>query len=111
MSKYKWSELQENECQLFYDCKIGKDYLCVLALKKYPERFFCNYTKEGMGTVTVMDKSFNDRQRKKEEKSGAIKMGISNMPNTVRILESKDIEYLKRKLVTAYENGLVEIKC
>ena len=108
MSKnnYKWV-YGENDCQNFYDVYIGdgKDYLCVYAHKKYPDVWMAMYTKNGHD-VTLLDKTFNDRQRKKDIKNG---IGCAGMPKTVRFLANKDPEYMMKKVVYAYEHDLLEI--
>lgn len=56
------------------------------------------------------NKTFNDKQRKKESKNGAIKLWY-NMPNKIQILSSNDPEYMKKKVIYAYEHNLLEVDC
>lgn len=47
---------------------------------------------------------------KKESKNGAIKLW-DNMPNKIQILSSNDPEYMKEKVIYAYEHNLLEVDC
>lgn len=108
MSKnnYKWV-YGENDCQNYYEVNNGKgkDYLCVFANKKYPDVWMGMYIKNG-SDITLMDKTYNDRQRKKESKNGILR---DNIPRTVRVLSNKKPEYMMKKVEYAYEHGLLEI--
>lgn len=105
---YNWN-YGENDCQNYYEVKLGKDYLCIFAHKKYPDIWMGFYIKNGQD-ITVMDKTFNDRQRKKDEKNGIAPMsGDYPYPRTTRVLGSKDVEFMKRKIIWAYEHGLSEV--
>lgn len=95
----------ENDCQNYYDAYVGKDYLCVYALKKYPHNWYGMYIKDG-STITIMDKTFNERQRKKDQKNG-ITQGVN--PSVIKFLSSKDPEYMMQKVEYAYQNGKQEI--
>ena len=103
-NNYNWT-YRENDCQNYYDIELGKDYLCVYAHKKYPDVWMAMYTKNGHD-VTLLDKTFNDRQRKKDIKNG---IGCAGMPKTVRFLCNKDPEYMMKKIIYAYEHDLQEI--
>ena len=96
MSKrnYQW-EYGENDSQVYYDTYVGKDYLCVYANKAYPDTWMGMYETDKC-FITIMDKTFTARQRKK----GSL---------TTRILSSNNLEYIKKKLIWAYEHGLREI--
>lgn len=105
---YNWV-YGESDCQNYYEVKLGKDYLCVFAHKKYPEVWMGFYIKNGQD-VTVMDKTFNDRQRKKDEKNGITSMYDGYLyPRTTKLLGSKDVEFMKRKVIFAYEHELSEV--
>ena len=60
--------------------------------------------------VTIENKTFNDKQRKKESKNGTIKLR-DNMPSIIQILSSSDPEYMKEKVIYAYEHDLLEVDC
>ena len=47
MSKqtYNWT-YGENDCQNYYEVKLGKDYLCIYAHKKYPDIYMGMYIKD-----------------------------------------------------------------
>ena len=104
--KYNWN-YGENDCQNYYEVNNGeeKDYLCVFANKKYPDVWMGMYIKNG-SDITLMDKTFNDRQRKKESKNGVLR---DNIPRTVMVLSNKNPEYMMKKVEYAYEHGLLEI--
>ena len=104
---YNWT-YGENDCQNYYEVKLGKDYLCIYAHKKYPDIYMGMYIKDGMD-ITVMNKTFNDRQRKKDEKNSPVLYGDYPYPSTTRILGSKDVEFMKRKIIYAYEHNLNEV--
>lgn len=107
-NKYDWI-YGENACQNYYEVKLGKDYLCIFANKKYPDIWMGFYIKAGQD-VTVMDKTFNDRQRKKDKKNGIAPLsGGYFEPRTTRVLGNKDVDIMKRKIIYAYEHGLSEI--
>lgn len=107
-NNYNWT-YGENDCQNYYEVKFGKDYLCVFAHKKYPDVWMGFYIKNGQD-ITVMDKTFNDRQKKKDEKNGIVPMsGGYPYPRTTRVLGNKDVEFMKRKIIWAYEHGLSEV--
>lgn len=53
-----------------------------------------------------MDKTFNDRQRRKESKHSTL---IDNIPFRVRVLTYDNAEKMQKKLIYAYEHGLEEI--
>ena len=104
--KYNWN-YGENDCQNYYEVNNGKgkDYLCVFANKKYPDVWMGMYIKNG-SDITLMDKTFNDRQRKKESKNGILR---DNILKTVRVVSNKNPEYMMKKVEYAYEHGLLEI--
>lgn len=64
MNQYEW-KYGENNYQNYYDVKLGKDYLCVFANKSAPNIWLGTYIKYGCGSVTIANKTFNDKQRKK----------------------------------------------
>lgn len=109
MNQYEW-KYGENNYQNYYDVKLGKDYLCVFANKSAQNIWLGTYIKYGCGPVTIANKTFNDKQRKKESKNGAIKLW-DNMPNKIQILSSNDPEYMKEKVIYAYEHNLLEVDC
>lgn len=99
--EYVW-KYGENDNQKYYECYIGKDYLCVVANNWNPDIWFCIYEKQGIGTVTVMDRVYNRKMMKKYNVSEA------EAPlHGCQLLSGKkdDIEYLKRKLIHCYKNG------
>lgn len=102
---YEW-KYGENDSLKYYEVKFkkGKDYLCIYANKKYPDLWMGMYIKDGCD-VTLKDKTFNDRQRKKESKSGIL---MNNIPRTTRFL-SGNPDYMKKKIIWAYEHDLIEI--
>lgn len=107
-TKYEW-KYGENECQKYYDVKLGKDYLCIYANKKYPDVWMGMYIKNRLD-ITVMDKTFNNRQRKKDEKNGVSSItGRYLYPRVTKVLGNKDIEKMKRKIEYAYEHNLTEV--
>ena len=106
-NNYDWI-YGENDCQNYYEVKLGKDYLCVFAHKKYPDVWMGMYIKNGRD-ITVMDKTFNDRQRKKEEEEHIAPMMGYSYPRTVRCLSNKDAEVMKRKVIYAYEHDAEEV--
>lgn len=102
---YEW-KYGENDSLKYYEVKFkkGKDYLCIYANKKYPDLWMGMYIKDGCD-VTLKDKTFNDRQRKKESKSGIL---MNNIPKRTRFL-SGNSDYMKKKIIWAYEHDLIEI--
>lgn len=82
----------------------------MFANKSAPNIWLGTYIKYGYGPVTIANKTFNDKQRKKESKNGAIKLW-DNMPNKIQILSSNDPEYMKEKVIYAYEHNLLEVDC
>lgn len=109
MNQYEW-KYGENAYQKYYDVKLGKDYICVFANKSAPNIWLGTYIKYGCGSVTIANKTFNDKQRKKESKNGTIKLR-DNMPNKIQMLSSNDPEYMKKKVIYAYEHNLLEVDC
>ncbi|MCD7996427.1 MAG: hypothetical protein LUH21_04250 [Clostridiales bacterium] len=107
MEKYNWV-YGENDCQNYYEVKLDKDYLCVFANKKYPDVWMSFYIKAS-SDITIMDKTFNDKQRKKDEKNRHAPYGGYPFPSITRILSNKNPEYMKKKVIKCYENNLVEI--
>ena len=101
MNQYEW-KYGENNYQNYYDVKLGN--------KSAPNIWLGTYIKYGCGSVTIANKTFNDKQRKKESKNGAIKLWY-NMPNKIQILSSNDPEYMKKKVIYAYEHNLLEVDC
>lgn len=104
--EYTWT-YGENDCQNYYEVNNGKgkDYLCVFANKKYPDIWMGMYIK-GKIDITVMDKTFNDKERKKDEKNGIMQ---TTTPRTIRILAYKDHKKMQKKLIYAYEHDLEEV--
>lgn len=102
-NSYNWN-CGENESQLYWEVRRGKDYLCVFSHKKYPDVWLGFYIKNG-SDVTIMDKKFNDRQRKKDEKNGIGCFGGYPYPTTTKCLSSEDVETMKRKVIWAYEHN------
>lgn len=102
MKKYNW-EYGENKSQNYYDFKIGKDYLCVFENKLYPGVWMGFYLKNGC-PITLMDKKYNDKQRKKAEKNG-----IGANHSSIKFLATKNPEAMKRKVVFAYETSKTEV--
>lgn len=102
---YEW-KYGENDCLKYYEVKFkkGKDYLCIYANKKYPDLWMGMYIKARCD-ITLEDKTFNDRQRKKESKAGIL---MNNIPRTTRLL-SGNPDYMKKKIIWAYEHNLREI--
>lgn len=92
--EYNW-KYDENDCQKYYDTYNGSDYLCVYANKAFPDIWMGMY-EVNKCFVTVMDKTFNNKQRKK------------GSPVT-KILSSSNPEYIKKKLIWAYEHNLYEV--
>jgi mRNA-degrading endonuclease YafQ of YafQ-DinJ toxin-antitoxin module len=104
-NNYKW-EYGESEYQKYYECKIGNDVILLFA-NKYEghndKMFMATIIQDGK-SFTLMDKTYNDSQRKK----------FSNRKETwmlpsVRILGSKDIDYMKHKAIYCYEHNQQEI--
>lgn len=108
MNKYEW-KYGENDHQKYYEVKFGKDYLCVFANNWNPNIWLGMYIKQG-ADVTIENKTFNDKQRKKESKNGTIKLR-DNMPSRMQMLFSNDPEYMKEKVIYAYEHNLLEVDC
>lgn len=104
--KYQWV-YGENDCQNYHEVKLGNDYLCVFANKKHPSIWMGFYIKNG-SDITLMDKTFNDRQREKEEKQ-KIRCGSTGMPSTTMVLSNKNPEHMKRKVIYAYKRNLREV--
>jgi len=109
MNQYEW-KYGENNYQNYYDVKLGKDYLCVFANKSAPNIWLGAYIKCGCGSVTIGNKTFNDKQRKKESKNGMMKFQYQ-MPSKIQMLSSNDPEYMKEKVIYAYEHNLLEVDC
>ena len=102
--KYEW-KYGENGHQKYYDITVGQDYLCVFANDWNPNTWMGMYIKNG-SDITLMDKTFNDRQRKKESKNGILHNNISS---TVKVLSNTNPEYMMKNIEYAYEHGLFEI--
>lgn len=109
MNQYEW-KYGENDYQKYYEVKLGKDYLCVFANEWNSNTWLGAYIKCGCGSVTIGNKTFNDKQRKKESKNGTIKLR-DNIPRKIQILSSNDPEYMKEKVIYAYEHNLLEVDC
>ena len=109
MNQYEW-KYGENDHQKYYGAKLGKDYLCVFANKWDSNTWLGTYIKYGYGSVTIGNKTFNDKQRKKESKNGTIKLR-DNMPSKIQILSSNDPDYMKEKVIYANEHDLLEVDC
>ena len=99
--KYEW-EYGENNYQIYLDTYVGKDHLRVFANKAYPDTWMGMYETDKC-FVVIMDKTFATRQRKKS--SATTRILLSNNP----VLSSNNPEYIKKKLIWAYEHGLREI--
>lgn len=108
MNKYKW-KYGENSCQKYYEASIEGDYLCVFANNWNPNVWLGSYTKQGKGTITIGDKTFNDRQKKKDPKNKTTIYNNLNIPTSFRVLSNDNPEYMKKKVIWAYEHNLFEI--
>ena len=102
--KYEWKYGENLDCN-YYEVNLGKDYLSVYSTKKYPNVWMGMYTK-GDRHITLMDKTFNDGQRKKESEHSTLR---DNIPSRVRVLTYDDAEKMQKKLIYAYKHGLEEI--
>ena len=90
----------QNKYQQYYEAKIGNDYLCV----------FCNEWSPDCWTAMVndqmiWDKTFNDRQRKKQGLSKDAHISELHMS---RLLTGTP-DYLMKKAEYCYKHGIIEI--
>lgn len=74
-----------------------------------PNVWLGSYTKQGKGTITIGDKTFNDRQKKKDSKNKTTIYNNLNIPTSFRVLSNDNPEYMKKKVIWAYEHNLFEI--
>jgi hypothetical protein len=104
MKNYIW-EYGENEYQKYYECTIGKDRIVVFA-NKYEghndKMYMCTINKDGR-VWTIMNKNYNDRQRKKNNETEIFKL------RSIKVLASENIEYMKSKAIRCYEQDKIEI--
>ena len=99
MNKIEWHH-GRNDCQEYYDARIGSDYLCVFANKWNPDTW--------MGIINsrmIYDKTKNDRQRKRQ-----------GLPCSAPAHELRSIwvlcgspEYMMKKVAYCYRNNKTEI--
>lgn len=75
MNQYEW-KYGENNCQKYYEVKLGKDYLCVFANEWNSNTWLGAYIKCGCGSVTIGNKTFNDKQRKRNPRMEQLNFGI-----------------------------------
>ena len=85
--KCTWKYGENEDCN-YYEVNLGKDYLSVYSTKKYPNVWMGMYVKNNQH-ITLMDKTFNDRQRKKESEHSALR---DNIPSCVRVLAYDNAE-------------------
>ena len=109
-TKYEW-KYGENESQKYYDTYIGKDYLCVFANNWQPDIYmgYIDYdykAKNNSRSVTIMDKTKNDAQRRKEHLP--LDCDISEL-HTQAVLCSNDPEFMMKKVEYCYEHKINEV--
>lgn len=91
----------ENEFQIYYDAKVGNDYLLVFANKSFPNIWYGLYNN-----ILIFNKTKNDRQRKKEDLPRGCRL---TRLRSQYVLCSTDPEYMKKKVVWCYTHKLNEI--
>lgn len=100
---YNWV-FGDNGEQTYYECKIGVNYLCVFANKKGEnQNLYMGFYSKDSGHRNIYNKVYNDRQRKKGNCTS------NGIPTSVRLLGSKDIDYMKRKVIYCYEHNTQEV--
>lgn len=91
----------ENESQKYYDAYVGKDYLCVFANNWQPDIWMGIQRNK-----TILDKTANDRQRKKEKVP-------KDYPvyelRSITVLCSPSPEYMMKKVEYCYKRNKTEI--
>lgn len=98
--KYEW-KYGENDNQKYYDVKVGKDYLCVFAIKRNPDTWFGAYNG-----ICLYNKTKNDRVRKKQGLAKACRLSELREHYT---LCSDNPTYMMKKVEYCYAHGLIEI--
>ncbi|NLE04929.1 MAG: hypothetical protein GX638_09020 [Crenarchaeota archaeon] len=103
-TNYNW-HYGESEYQRYFECEINNDKIILFA-NKYkdhnPNMFMAHIVKDGK-LFMVGNKTYNDRQRKK------YKTPNDCNPPVYKLLASEDIEYMKQKSITCYEQNKLEI--
>lgn len=103
MVKNEWI-YGENKDQKYYEYFMDDGHICLFA-NKYkgadPTLFMCVIERNGISCL--QDKTFNDRQRRK------YKTPAGENPPCTSPLQSRDLEYMKRKSLYAYKHGKKEI--
>lgn len=99
-TKFNW-KYGENDCQKYYEAKVGKDYLCVFANKWNADTWQGMYNNTG-----IQNKTLNDAEREIR----GIPMGNTKDMTRWYMLCSNDPEYMMKKVEQCYINNLIEIE-
>lgn len=105
MGKIAW-KYGENETQKYYDAYVGKHYLCVFANKWSPDIWLGVYDVNDGRLYSIWDKTFNDRQRKRQ---GLPKNCDMEALSVCRMLSSRSPEYMMKKVEHCYKRRKVEV--
>lgn len=98
--KLNW-KYGENDCQKYYEAKVGKDYLCVFANKWNADTWLGTYNN-----TCIENKTLNDEAR---ERDGIPEGNRSDMRQW-HLLHSTDPEYMMKKVEQCYIDNLIEIE-
>lgn len=90
----------ENKYQVYYEARIGKDYLCVFC-NKWNHEIYMGMVNDRM----IHNKTRNDRQRKKQ----GLDKNSHCSELAVDWILSGSPEYLKKKVEYCYKHDLTEI--
>lgn len=104
--KFQW-RYGENDEQRYYDVTVNGDYLCVFTRKWQSDIWMGAYQKKGCGIITIHDKTYNDRQRRKQ-----------GLPKNCDVFELKSCaclcsakpEYMMQKVEHCYKYNKIEVR-